>query len=200
MSDAVAGSYELRNGWTSLTEILEVKAASPIGLRIDLGCGFSKVEGYVGLDNLIGIRNQTPDDTRGPDVLIDLNHAPFPFPDASCEEIHSYHFLEHSGNLDHVFDESFRVLKPGGLFTFTVPYANSAEGMFPGHSLFLTEVFFHTNANFQAKFAIIREQYDPSEAYLRLPAFARRLLPFGLARQFLFNVCSQMRIDARPRK
>jgi hypothetical protein len=38
----------------------------------------------------------------GPDVYLDLNSAPFPFPDNCCNEVRARHFLEHSV-VDHIF-------------------------------------------------------------------------------------------------
>jgi SAM-dependent methyltransferase len=176
-----------------------VAATAERGLRLDLGCGYVKPEGFIGLDNLVGEGAQITDKANAPDVLMDLNRSPLPFPDNSCIEVRSSHFLEHS-NLDHVIDESHRVLKPDGLFMFAVPYANSAEGLFPGHAIFLTEKWFRENLNFQAKFEVIGEQYTPSDDWLALPALVRRVIPFDFARKHLFNACRQMTLRARPRK
>jgi predicted SAM-dependent methyltransferase len=189
-------AYSLQPPWTSLEEIV---SAYPAGLRIDLGCGYAKPDGFIGLDNLVGERTQIRDEAHGPDILIDLNREPLPFDDNSCAEVRSSHFLEHS-LLDHVIDETFRVLRPDGSFLFVVPYANSADGMYPGHSAFLTEKWFHLNPNFQSKFRIVEERYDPSEEYQRLPFYIRLLFPFDRARLFFFNACVQMMIRALPRK
>src|SRR5213079_2876435 len=138
--------------WPSLDALL---AAHP-RLRLDLGCGWVKEPGYVGLDDLRGVEGlmgQLPNDERGPDVFLDLNADVYPFADGSVEEVRSRHFLEHS-LLDHVFGEAHRLLRRGGRFVAIVPYANSADGMAPGHSVFLTERFFELNPSFQAKFEI----------------------------------------------
>jgi SAM-dependent methyltransferase len=193
------GSHDLvlNERWSSVDQI--VAAAPQSGLRLDLGCGYVKPEGFIGLDNLVGEGAQIVDDANAPDVLLDLNRSPLPFPDNSCAEVRSSHFLEHS-NLDHVINESYRVLKPDGLFMFAVPYANSAEGLFPGHAIFLTEKWFQENMNFQAKFELTGEEYTPSDDWLALPAIVRRLIPFDFARRHLFNACRQMTLRARPRK
>jgi hypothetical protein len=185
--------------WRSLDHLIESAQASPHGLRIDLGSGYAKPEGFIGLDNLVGVRTQIPNEDNAPDILCDLNRDPFPFPDDSVQEVRSSHFMEHSV-LDHVIDESHRVLVPGGIKLFAVPYANSAEGMYPGHLIFLTERWFHMNLNFQAKFEIIDEQYVASEEWQALPGLLRRIVPFDLARKHLFNACQQMTIVARVRK
>jgi len=185
----------LTGQWSSLDELV---GAHPT-LRLDLGCGFSKPEGYVGLDNLIGERALVGDYERnGPDVLLDLSAERYPFDDGTVEEVRSRHFLEHS-HLDHVFDESHRVLRPGGLFVAIVPYANSADGLMPGHEVFLTERFFEGNRSFNEKFEITRITYRQSEEWEQWPRLLRRLIPYAWARTHLFNVCKEMRVEAVKR-
>jgi len=193
---SVAQEYVLNERWGTIEDI--VAATRERGLRIDLGSGYAKPEGFVGLDNLVGERVQVPDEANAPDILLDLNRTRFPFDDGSVEEVRSSHFLEHS-NLDHVIDESHRVLRDGGTFHFAVPYANSAEGMYPGHLIFLTEKWFYENWNFQAKFQIVEETYTPSDDWLALPRAVRRIVPFDYARRFLFNACRQMTIIAQKK-
>ncbi|WP_295544015.1 class I SAM-dependent methyltransferase [uncultured Thiohalocapsa sp.] len=196
MTDIPTTPFTLHPRWPSLQALLQAHQAA--GMRLDLGCGYYKPQGYIGLDNLVGEAAQIINQDNAPDILMDLSAQPLPFADNSVDEVRSSHFLEHS-NLDHVLNESWRVLKPGGRLVFTVPYANSAEGMYPGHHIFLTERWFHENLNFQAKFHIERERYDPSQAWRRLPLVVRGLIPFSFARTFLFNACWQMQIVARKR-
>jgi predicted SAM-dependent methyltransferase len=196
MSEQTA-AYVLNPRWSSMEEL--VAAHCDAGLRLDLGCGFVKPEGFIGLDDLTGSSVQIADEDNAPDIFMDLNHERLPFPDSSCLEVRSSHFLEHS-NLPHVLEESHRVLQAGGIFLFAVPYANSAEGLYPGHLIFLTEKWFRENLNFAAKFEIVKETFTPSDDFQALPAIVRRLLPFDLARKFLFNVCNQMIIEARACK
>ena len=168
-------------------------------LHVDLGCGYVKPPGYIGVDNLSGRGSQIPDEENAPDILMDLNGKAFPFNDNSCDTIRASHFLEHS-NVPHILDECHRVLRPGGTFTFIVPYANSAEGMYPGHQIFFTEKWFHENFKFQRFFKIGSEKYDPSQYWLDLPAFVRFFIPFNFARTFLFNACWQMSIICKVKK
>jgi hypothetical protein len=167
-------------------------------VRLDIGCGFVKPPGFLGMDNCVGEASQIRNEANAPDIVIDLNHAQWPLPDASCCEVRSSHFLEHS-HLDHVFQESARVLVDGGVFAFTVPYANSAEGMFPGHAIFLTETFFHENLMFQKLFRIESESFKQSPAYEAMSDVAKALFPFDVARKVLFNCCNEMTIVARKR-
>lgn len=168
-------------------------------LRLDLGSGYVTPPGFIGLDDHSGEDAQSASDGRAPDVLLDLNSAAIPFEDGSCQEIRATHFLEHS-NLPHIFDECHRLLRAGGVWHFKVPYANSAEGMFPGHSIFFTERFFQQNLHFQRLFELQRIEYTPSDVWAEVPRLIRRLLPFDIARKVLFNVCWEMLVWATPRK
>jgi SAM-dependent methyltransferase len=196
---SVAASYRLHPRWESLESLVDAHAAPDGSIRLDLGCGYVKPEGFIGIDDLSGEGAQFPDEQRAPDLFLDLNSEPLPFAEGSCAEVRSSHFLEHS-DLDHIFDEAFRVLRPGGVFFFVVPYANSAQGMFPGHHIFLTERFFHENLHFQRLFRIVEEEFFPSDVWEGLPRLVKLVLPFDRARQLLFNVCHQMAIRATPRK
>lgn len=192
-------SCTLHARWGSLGELIDAHADREGALKLDLGSGYVKPDGFIGLDDLTGEGAQFPDDERAPDVFLDLNHGELPFDESSCSEVRASHFLEHS-NLDHIFDQAYRVLRPGGTFFFAVPYANSAQGMFPGHHIFLTERFFHENLHFQRLFRIVREEFFPSDVWEGLPPAVKELLPFEQARLVLFNVCHQMAMWATPRK
>jgi SAM-dependent methyltransferase len=188
----------LNNKYHSIDEIVDAFKNS--GLRIDLGCGYSKPPGFIGIDNLIGEAAQIQNLENAPDILMEINNTLFPFGDSTCVEVRASHFLEHSPNIDHVFNETFRVLKPNGIFLFAVPYANSAEGMYPGHSIFFTEKFFFEHRNFQSKFEIIKEEYFPSSYYQNLNPIIKFIIPFNFARIFLYNACWQMILHCRVRK
>lgn len=193
-SNRDTGAVALADRWSSLAELL---LAHP-RVRLDLGCGWVKEEGYIGLDDLrgvAGLAGQAPSAASGPDILLDLNVDRYPFEDGSVEEVRSRHFLEHS-QLDHVFRESHRILRRGGRLVAIVPYAHSADGMSPGHGVFLTEQFFERNLEFRRLFDLTSVTYRESEEWERWPWLLRRLIPYGWARLHLLNVCREMRIEA----
>jgi predicted SAM-dependent methyltransferase len=169
------------------------------GLRIDLGCGYVKPAGFIGVDSFAGAGAQVENSDNAPDIVMDINGGPLPFSDNSCVEVRASHFLEHC-NVDHVLGETFRVLRPDGTFIFAVPYANSAEGMYPGHDVFFTEKWFHLNIGFQKMFRIVREEYSPSDYYQKLPWIIRAVIPFKHARVFLYNACCQMTFYCKAKK
>ncbi|HEY3190483.1 MAG TPA: methyltransferase domain-containing protein [Solirubrobacteraceae bacterium] len=187
--------YRLHPRWRSVEEMIEYYGGPDGSLAVDLGSGYYAPEGFIGVDDMTGMEAQLPREANAPDLYTNLDTEPLPLPEGSCREVRASHFLEHS-KLDVIFDEVFRLLRPGGTFHFAVPYANSPEGMFPGHLLFMTERFFHENLHFQRLFEIEREQFDPSPLWDDVPAAVKEQLPFDLARQVLFGVCNQMKIWA----
>jgi SAM-dependent methyltransferase len=94
-----------------------VKEVEP--LRIDLGCGPNKREGFKGVDMF-------PMDNV--DVVCNLAKDKWPFKDNSVDEAHASHFLEHLTNLGdkweriHFFNELYRVLKPGAQASLIFPH------------------------------------------------------------------------------
>jgi len=93
-------------------------------LKLDLGSGKNKREGFLGVD-----RRAFP----GVDVVADLNET-WPWDDSSVEEVHMSHMLEHFSGTQrvHIFNELYRVLVPGGKATIITPHwaSNRAYGDF----------------------------------------------------------------------
>jgi hypothetical protein len=84
-------------------------------MRLDLGCGTLKREGFVGVD----IR-QFP----GVDVVGDLGKETWPWPDDSIEEVHCSHMVEHLTWTERIFffNELYRVLKTGAKALVVIPH------------------------------------------------------------------------------
>lgn len=82
-------------------------------MKIDLGCGPNKKEGFKGADSI---------DFPGVDFVCDLR-ARWPWDDSSVEEAHSSHFVEHLTQMSriHFANELYRVLQPGAKATIIVP-------------------------------------------------------------------------------
>lgn len=92
--------------------------AAPALLKLDLGCGQNKREGFSGVDVAA---------VEGVDVVHDLLTFPWPFKPASVGEAHCSHFFEHiPGPLRGKWmDELYRVLVPNAQVTIIVPYYSS---------------------------------------------------------------------------
>nr|WP_290226451.1 glycosyltransferase [Trichocoleus desertorum] len=96
-------------------------------LRLDLGCGVWKEEGFVGVD-IYGESKV--------DVIADLNRR-FPFPDNSVDEIKAHDILEHLKDNIHSMNEIWRVCKPYAKVDIRVP-STDGRGAFqdPTHISF----------------------------------------------------------------
>jgi predicted SAM-dependent methyltransferase len=89
-------------------------------MKLNVGCGDKKVEGYVNVD-VVG----------NPDKVCDLSTFPWPFEDNSADEIFAEHFLEHVKDFEATILEIHRILKPNGKLCFRVPHFRNA--MAPWH-------------------------------------------------------------------
>jgi len=87
-------------------------------LRLDLGCGDNKAEGYYGIDIAA---------CAAVDYTHDLNAFPWPIDDATVDEIRCSHFFEHLTGAQRIrfMEECFRVLKAGAKMAIAVPHHNS---------------------------------------------------------------------------
>jgi len=100
---------------TGMGRAQKLKAVKkPAELRLDLGCGPSKREGFYGVDIRPG---------PGVDMGCDLR-KPWPWEDGSVIEAHSSHFVEHLTGPEriHFVNELYRVLVPGGKCQVITPH------------------------------------------------------------------------------
>lgn len=86
-------------------------------VKLDLGCGKNKREGFIGVDCR---------EFEGVDVVADLRQR-WPWEDNSVDEVHCSHFVEHltASERIHFVNELYRVLKPGAKAQIVVPHWNS---------------------------------------------------------------------------
>lgn len=83
-------------------------------MRLDIGCGPKKKEGFLGLDKIA---------FPGVDIVHDVTRKPLPFKDGEVEAVYTSHFLEHLTALERIklVNEMFRVMKPGAEARVIVP-------------------------------------------------------------------------------
>ena len=97
--------------------------------KINLGCGYRKIDGCVNLDNRASVL---------PDITADVESG-LPFSDNSIDDVIAVDFLEHIpiGKTIFVVEEIHRVLKPGGSFIHVTP-STDGRGAFqdPTHKSF----------------------------------------------------------------
>ena len=86
-----------------------------MSIKIDIGCGSRKREGFLGVDKI---------NFEGVDHVCDLGVEQLPFQDDTVEEVYAAHFLEHLNSEQRVFllNEVYRVLKKGCYMTIICPY------------------------------------------------------------------------------
>jgi len=98
-------------------------------MKLNLGSGHNRITGYVNLD----IRPEVK-----PDVVCDVEKG-LPYDDNSIDEVRAHDFLEHIrlGQTIHVIEEIYRVLKPGGRLSISIP-STDGRGAFqdPTHRSF----------------------------------------------------------------
>ena len=85
------------------------------GIRLDIGSGFNKQPGFVGMD----IRK-----VQGVDIVHDAQVIPYPLPKECCNVVLMSHLWEHiePKNRIKVMDEIWRVMKPDGQLLISSPY------------------------------------------------------------------------------
>lgn len=92
-------------------------------MKIDLGCGPNKQEGFVGCDAIA---------FDGVDHVFDIGTERWPFDDNSVDEARASHCVEHltATQRVHFWNELYRVLKNGGTAAIITPHwgSNRAYG------------------------------------------------------------------------
>ncbi len=131
-------------------------------MKLDIGCGSSKKEGFLGVDIL---------QLSGVDVVHNLNSFPYPFEDNTVDEIWMDQVLEHLNDPVRVVEELYRVCRPNASITIGVPYFRSFYACIdPTHKNFFGIHWFdYFNPESplcqryqysKARFDIIRIQFD----------------------------------------
>jgi len=85
-------------------------------MKLNLGCGKDKKEGYVNIDS---------SDEVKPDKIWNLEKTPFPFRENSVEEIIAEHVLEHIKNFIPLMHELRRICKKGAKIRIKTPFYSS---------------------------------------------------------------------------
>jgi Methyltransferase domain len=100
----------------------KIRIPSPRNLpgheTLNLGCGLKHLPEAVNLD----FNRQT-----SPDVLHNLNKAPWPLPDNHFREVLAYDVIEHLEDFVVTMEEIHRVSQPGAIVRITVPHYSCAN-------------------------------------------------------------------------
>lgn len=106
-------------------------------MKLDIGCGPKKAPGFVGMDR---------HDYGDTDIIWNVEQYPWPLDENSCDELRSWHLVEHLKDLKPFLNEVHRVGKNGALFQFATPHFSSRDSWNdPTHiqhySLHFTDIF-----------------------------------------------------------
>lgn len=131
-------------------------------MKLDLGCGASKRDGFIGVDSL---------SLPGVDIVHNLSAYPYPFEDNSIEEVWMDNVLEHIPNPLKVVEEIHRICKNGAKVKVGVPYFRSFYATIdPTHVNFFgvywfnyfdpSHSFFHKYQYSTAKYKVEKIEFD----------------------------------------
>jgi len=103
-------------------------------MKLDVGCGFAKQPGYVGMDVF---------PAEGVDVFHNFDEFPYPFADDTFDEIKCYNSLEHVDDFISTVIEFHRILKNGGLLRVLCPHYSGPDAYRdPTHKTFFAYTTF----------------------------------------------------------
>lgn len=87
-------------------------------VKLDIGCGPNKKEGFIGIDQI----------DFGQDLVHDIRNG-IPYKEDEVEEVYSSHFVEHLTAEERInfFNELYRVMKAGAKCTIIVPHWSSSR-------------------------------------------------------------------------
>jgi SAM-dependent methyltransferase len=88
------------------------------GKVLDVGCGWNKTPGAIGIDS---------NAKTHADVIHDLGSTPYPFPDNEFDQIICRHIAEHVPDVMAFITELYRIAKPGGRILITTPHYSNPD-------------------------------------------------------------------------
>jgi len=167
-------------------------------LKLDLGCGQNRKDGYLGVDI-----------SRGPniDYVMDLEKYPWNFETESVEEIFCCHYIEHVTDFILFMDECYRILIPEGKMMVIAPYWSSVRcWQDPTHKQSISESsFLYYNEGWRKANKLdhypIKSDFDFTYGYSLDPIWVGRSVE---AQQFAIrhyvNVVNDLHITLTKRK
>jgi len=143
-------------------------------MKLDLGCGNNKHEGFIGIDKV-----------KYPcvDIVYDLNNLPYPFKDDSVDEIIAHNILEHLECPYRAVKEWIRISKHRAMWSVRFPNPNHPNAWRdPDHKYILSPEFF---TRFE-ELKIIKVEKHLIPAPRLFGIIPRRFL-FGLVPKYTFD-------------
>jgi SAM-dependent methyltransferase len=93
-------------------------SAAPKQKILDVGCGWNKTPGAIGIDS---------NPRTHADVIHDLGDVPYPFADNEFDQVICRHVIEHVPDVMVFVTELYRISKPGGLITIVTPHYTNPD-------------------------------------------------------------------------
>lgn len=94
------------------------KEVAPGKKILDVGCGWNKTPGAIGIDS---------NPKSHADVIHDLGAVPYPFPDNEFDEIVCRHVIEHVPDVMALITELHRITRSGGRITIVTPHYTNPD-------------------------------------------------------------------------
>ena len=92
---------------------------------LDVGCGINKLAGAIGIDRNPGTKA---------DVLVELDHFPYPFRDSAFDALQAIHVIEHVADVIKTIEEFHRLVRNDGeVFIVTPHYTDFSSFCDPTH-------------------------------------------------------------------
>jgi SAM-dependent methyltransferase len=159
-------------------------------MKIDIGCGSLKKNGYIGVDIVPALNV---------DYVLDITKKALPFSDASVDEVFSSHCFEHLEEHHFILQEIVRVCRDGAHVEIWIPYQKNSEAYLGGHKSYWSEnTWKHICIQFddihQKDFhgRLVLQRFK----YILYPGIEDRLLsldiPIAFAIDHLFNIVFEM--------
>lgn len=159
-------------------------------LKLDVGCGQNKKEGFLGIDILADDRV---------DYHLDITKDKLPLEDNTVDEVFSNHFFEHIDSPKEALEELIRVSAHKATFEIWTPYLKSNEAFLLGHKHFYNETIWRHICIEYPHFWL-----RDVEATLRLDKFCYVLspdireelkkinMPLSFALRHMFNIANEL--------
>ena len=105
-------------------------------LKLNLGCGRDKKEGFINIDRDANVK---------PDIVCNLGHERIPLPDNSVNYVLAHNFFEHLDSDETAFliEELYRVCENGAIIDITCPHYLSPTSSSVFHKQWISEAFFN---------------------------------------------------------
>ena len=101
-----------------MAQAQQTQSADAAKKILDVGCGWNKTPGAVGMDS---------NPKTHADVIHDLGAVPYPFADNEFDEIVCRHVIEHVPDVMALVSELHRITKPGGRITIVTPHYSNPD-------------------------------------------------------------------------